>query len=187
MMEILIAMLSMVLAVMIAWRGFFPNFYVGFLVSLFTVGIGFMGHEMGHKFAAEKFGIPSRFILWPTGVLLMLVLSTLGFIFAAVGAVYIFARYLPKKVNGVISVAGPGVNIIFSIVFISFLIASNVFYFKLSKIVEVICVIGYKLNGYLALFNLLPIPPLDGSKIISWNFAVWITLITISFVFAFLA
>lgn len=185
-MEILIAMFSMVVAVMIAWRGFFPNPFYGFLISLFTVGIGFIGHEMGHKFAAEKFGIPSVFRAWYPGILIMFFFSIFGFIFAAVGAVYIFARYLPKKVNGIISLAGPSVNIIFAFIFLLFLISSHVLGFKLARIVEAICIVGYKLNGFLAFFNLLPIFPLDGSKVISWNFGVWITLIVISFVFAFL-
>lgn len=184
--QILIALFSMVIAVMIAWRGFFVSVYSGFLISLFTVGIGFVGHEMGHKYAAEKFGIPSRFVLWPTGVLVMLLFSFLGFIFAAVGAVYIFVRYLPKKVNGIISAAGPSVNLIFAFIFFTILASQEIFPFKLAKIVEVICIIGYRLNGYLAFFNLLPIFPLDGSKIFSWNKIAWISLIIVAILFSFL-
>lgn len=184
--QIIIAMLCMVFAVMIAWRGFFPDIFSGFLIALFTVGISFVGHEMGHKFAAEKFGIYSRFIIWPSGILLMLLFSLLGFIFAAVGAVYIFARHLPKKVNGIISMAGPSVNIIFALIFFIFLALSSIFSIKLAKIVEIICILGLKLNGFIAFFNLIPIPPLDGSKIITWNFGAWITLTVISLVFAFL-
>ncbi len=184
--QILIAMFCMVIAVTIAWRGFFPSISAGILISLFTVGIGFIGHEMGHKYAAEKFGIPSRFVLWPTGILIMFLTSLMGFIFAAVGAVYIFARRLPSSVNGMISLAGPAVNIVFASIFFFVLVGAEVFDFSLAQIVRAICVIGMKLNGFLAFFNLLPIPPLDGSKIISWNITVWITTMIISLIFAFL-
>jgi Zn-dependent protease len=36
-------------------------------------------------------------------------------------------------------------------------------------------------NIWLGLFNLLPIPPLDGSKIFAWNFIVWIGMLVMFF------
>ena len=183
--EILIAMACMVVAVTIAWRDFFPSISSGILISLFTVGIGFIGHEMGHKYAAEKFGIPSRFVLWPMGILLLFFSSLMGFIFAAVGAVYIFARRLPKNINGVISLAGPAVNIIFASIFFFVLVSSEIFGFQLAQIVKAICVIGMKLNGFLAFFNLIPIPPLDGWKVLPWNLGAWVSTMIISLIFAF--
>jgi Zn-dependent protease len=184
--EILIAMACMVIAVTIAWRALFPDLISGILISLFTVGIGFVGHEMGHKWAAERFGIPSRFILWPMGILLMFLTAAIGFIFAAVGAVYIFARRLPKNVNGIISLAGPAVNLIFASIFFFVLVGSEIFGFSLAHIVKAICVIGMKLNGFLAFFNLIPILPLDGAKVLSWNSGAWIATLVIAFIFAWL-
>jgi Zn-dependent protease len=35
------------------------------------------------------------------------------------------------------------------------------------------CKIGARLNLWLAAFNLLPFPPLDGFKVFSWKPAVW--------------
>jgi Zn-dependent protease len=37
--------------------------------------------------------------------------------------------------------------------------------------------LGVVLNFVLALFNLLPFPPLDGSKIFMWSRMAWISLI----------
>ena len=31
---------------------------------------------------------------------------------------------------------------------------------------------GY-INAFLGVFNMLPIPPLDGSKVLAWNVAIW--------------
>jgi Zn-dependent protease len=36
------------------------------------------------------------------------------------------------------------------------------------------------INSWLAFFNLLPLPPLDGSKVIVWKWQVWLLLIGIA-------
>lgn len=36
------------------------------------------------------------------------------------------------------------------------------------------------LNAFLAFFNLLPIPPLDGSKILAWNAPVYIAAMAVA-------
>ena len=64
--------------------------------------------------------------------------------------------------NGKISMAGPGVNIVISAVsLIMFSICNG-----LSS--SIFFLLTY-MNAFLALFNLIPIPPLDGSKILAWN------------------
>src|SRR3989338_4890519 len=63
-----------------------------FFEALFAVGIAFIAHELiGHKLVAQRFGAEAEFKAWPMGLLLALVTSFFGFIFAAPGAVYIFA------------------------------------------------------------------------------------------------
>jgi Zn-dependent protease len=44
---------------------------------------------------------------------------------------------------------------------------------------------GFQINLLFALFNLLPFPPLDGSKVISWNPMVWFITIAVSAVLFF--
>ena len=38
-----------------------------FAFSLATVGIGFVGHELAHKFMAMRFGYYASYQIWPTG------------------------------------------------------------------------------------------------------------------------
>ena len=38
-----------------------PAFFVVILISGFTVGIGFLFHELGHKFLAQKYGCWAEF------------------------------------------------------------------------------------------------------------------------------
>jgi Zn-dependent protease len=50
---------------------------------------------------------------------------------------------------------------------------------------EAFVVFGTYTNLYLAFFNMIPIPPLDGSKVISWNFPVWFVFTAVLFVLLF--
>ena len=45
---------------------------------------------------------------------------------------------------------------------------------------------GITINLWLALFNMLPLGPLDGGKVLAWNAAVWGVVIAIPAVLLFL-
>ncbi|MCX8202567.1 MAG: site-2 protease family protein [Candidatus Micrarchaeota archaeon] len=186
--EMLISMIAIMVAFSIALWGIGVFFQSGFVYKLliigFTVGIGFMTHEMGHKYAAEKFGSPSRFVMWPQGLLLMFLLAPFGFIFAAPGAVYIFKR-MGRVENGIVSLAGPVMNMMIYVIFAAILILSGVFNFALSEPVFLIAVIGMQINALLATFNLLPIFILDGAKVMNWDFKIWLAAFILSLLMLF--
>ena len=143
------------------------------LVSFILVMSSFILHELAHKFTAQRFGAWSEFRMYPAGLILCLVMSVVGFLFAAPGAVYI-RGYITDEMNGKISAAGPAVNIgISAIALALWMVISN----GLSA--SIFFLLGY-MNAFLALFNLLPIPPLDGSKIYKWNPAVYIAMIVMA-------
>lgn len=182
--EILICIIALSLAVLIAINMHMETdllsnpslFFLFLIVFIFTIGIGFVLHELSHKAVAIAYGARSRFMMWPQGLLLMFITSLFGFVFAAPGAVYIFAKQITIKENGIISAAGPLMNIFISLVFL--------FFYKLSPAKAFfplnIWMFGAYINALLAAFNMLPIFPLDGSKIISWNFPVWLLMLFIS-------
>jgi Zn-dependent protease len=146
-----------------------------FPIVMIGVGAGFIFHELGHKFVAMHYGYYAEYELWPTGLLIALVSSFFGFIFAAPGAVVIYSQGMDEKTNGLISIAGPLVNIALGLIF--FLILGslgNYAYTETGAIVQLICVLGTRINFFLAAFNLLPIPPLDGSKVMSWSVPIWL-------------
>lgn len=146
-----------------------------FPVVMIGVGAGFIFHELGHKFVAMHYGYYAEYELWPTGLLIALVSSFFGFIFAAPGAVVIYSQGMDEKTNGLISIAGPLVNIALGLIF--FLILGSLgdyAYTETGAIVQLICVLGTRINFFLAAFNLLPIPPLDGSKVMSWSVPIWL-------------
>ncbi len=145
------------------------NSLMWFLTSLVIVSVCFLLHELGHKYVAQRMGAWAEYRMFPQGLLLALLMSLFGFLFAAPGAVVI-AGYVDEKRNGQISMAGPLVNLVLGAVFIVLL------YFTTGRLNSIIYLLAH-FNVFLALFNLLPIPPLDGSKIYKWSMPVYIAMI----------
>jgi len=149
-----------------------------FYIQLTFLGIitAFFFHELSHKFMAQKYGLWAEYRMFPKGLSLALLLGILTpFVFAAPGAVMFRGQVRPFEM-GKIAVAGPLANII--IVAITFLLYHFVFYEEamMGQIIVFICII----NAILATFNLLPIGPLDGAKVVRWNATVWIILFIVA-------
>ena len=162
-------------------NGDYSHIGLVFPVVMIGVGLGFIFHELGHKFVAMHYGYYAEYELWPTGLIIALVSSFFGFIFAAPGAVVIYSQGMEKKTNGIISIAGPIVNIILGLIFFLILGSLGDFvYTEAGAIVYLICVLGTRINFFLVAFNLLPIPPLDGSKVLSWSVPIWLVTFAIA-------
>ncbi len=148
--------------------------YLGlFCLSVVLVVLSFMLHELGHKLVAQKAGLWSEYRMFPMGLAITLITSMIGFLFAAPGAVCI-AGNMDAKTNGRVSIAGPAVNIAIAAIGILGCVAFN----KTALLVPFYLLA--MLNSFLALFNLLPIPPLDGSKIMKWNVIIWACVIAVA-------
>ena len=85
-----------------------------FWIILLTVGIGFLVHEMGHRWIAHKFGCNAYYRIWMPGLLLSVVfaLMTQKYVFAAPGAVYIFGKYLSHREDAIIALGGASMNVL---------------------------------------------------------------------------
>lgn len=153
------------------------------IISFFlaTIGIGFILHEMAHKVSANIFGAEAEFRMWGSGLMFMLLLSVMGVVFAAPGAVYIYSPFLTKRENGIISLAGPATNLVLAMIFLALAMAAPVQIAGMNAWAW-----GAMINIFLGFFNMLPMFPLDGSKIIAWNMPVWLLFSAIFFAFGFL-
>jgi len=183
----------LVLSVAITYRNFVGLFTgIGSLevviAGFIATATGFIIHEMGHKYVAIRRGYVAHFRLWMQGLLLTLfvvVFSGGGIVFGAPGAVYIApaaaAAYYgyasatrprdPEQENMVISAAGPGINLAFAVAFLALVLAtlSGSFLWTIAQF-------GFALNVGLGSFNMLPVPPLDGSKLFRKNILVGLGL-----------
>ena len=137
-------------------------------------------HEAAHGWTASKLGdhtarMMCRVTLDPTkhidpigtiAIPLVLLLSSSGFIFGWAKPVPINFNALRNGKNGMIwvALAGPGANIVMAVCWLFvMIIAINM---NIAVLIEM-GRIGILVNCVLAVFNLLPIPPLDGSRVIS--------------------
>jgi len=153
------------------------------LPTLFVVFAVFVSHEvLGHKLVAQHYDCEAEYRMWPLGLGLGLLTGLIGgFVFVAPGAVYIspyirkrFAftvARLSKKQFGLIAAAGPIVNIAIAFA----LMAVSYFIFP-----WYIFTLTAQISFFLALFNLIPFPPLDGQKIIRWDWKIWLILLASS-------
>lgn len=146
---------------------------------LFIVFAVFVSHEiLGHKLVAQHYECDAEYRMWPLGLGLGLVTGLLGgFIFVAPGAVYISPHIrktfafnvsrIGRKEYGLIAAAGPFVNIAIGFALMGINMIYPWFIFSLTS----------QISFFLALFNLIPFPPLDGQKIIGWDKRVWLGLL----------
>lgn len=150
---------------------------LGFILFIYSVIL----HEIAHGWVADRLGDPTarimgRLTLNPIphidpvmSILLPLLLQFTGspIIFGAAKPVPIdpFNLQNPRKDMGIIALAGPATNLSLAIIFallakISLILFPSIYLIQLLAGVVMI-------NIVLAIFNLIPIPPLDGGRILT--------------------
>lgn len=150
-----------------------PGFVSNLIVAGVTVGVAFLFHELAHKFVAQKYGCWAEFRKFDFGLILAVMMSFLGFIIAAPGAVMIIG-FVSRDQNGKIAAAGPLTNIVLAIFFLIIGMLLPKIIGELPLIFGQIIFFGFYINAWLALFNMIPFPPLDGSKVITWSLPIWL-------------
>ena len=166
-------------------------FVIGFMIFYKTSGFtwptfmlagiymsAFLFHEFGHRQAAIRFKLQTKFRLLTFGMYLTVFSLVAGLMqlpvpsLALPGAVVVLGLEKISKKTGLCKAAGPLVNLVYGIVLfvISFLIPIYPLNF--------LFVISAYLNFMLGAFNMIPIGILDGQNIWKWNRKVYILLAT---------
>ncbi len=169
------------LAVGISITGFIiftrPN--MGLLMIL-LLSISFVIHEISHRMEARKLGYIAFYRINKIGFLLTLASFFLPFKIIAPGEVAFYSMYKPPSIRdiAVISLMGPLANILLAIILKTTSVMLVIQGFNI-YIVDLMAKIG-SFNGYIAFFNLIPVPPLDGSKIVRYSLTLWFILLILS-------
>jgi len=152
---------------------------VNFIFAIAILIMSVIAHEVSHGYAAQLLGDPTarlagRLTLNPLPHLDMMgsfVVPVLTFFIG--GFIFGWAKPVPynpynmrdPRVGGaIVAAAGPFANVLIAIVFSALIRMSSVLSLP-SSFVEIASIVVF-LNILLAFFNLVPIPPLDGSKIL---------------------
>ena len=149
------------------------NLAVGLPIFAAILTVSFFAHEMAHKFTAQRRGLWAEFrlTLWGAVLTLVSIISPL-FKIIAPGAVMISGAAGIREM-GKISLAGPVTNISLSAGFLGLAV------FAPSDIAWVFF-LSALLNGFMAVFNLIPFGIFDGFKIFSWDKKVWSVAFAVS-------
>lgn len=150
-----------------------PLSVLGLALSSVLFSMGFILHELAHKYVAQGYGLWAEFRLNMTGLLLtaLSVVSPIKFI--APGAVMI-AGFADKNRMGRTAFAGPLVNIVITTALLILLPAIP------SPALYQAILAGAAINAFLAVFNLIPFAVFDGQKVYTWDRRYWAALFAIS-------
>ncbi|MEM2286081.1 MAG: hypothetical protein QXQ89_07730 [Ignisphaera sp.] len=153
--------------------------------SLVGVGSAFILHELAHRQVARAYDLEARYRAWYLGLLITLTIALVNVVvrlpvlFAAPGAVVIYGYWGHVNPLAELRVAesGPLTNIAVGIVAWVVLLSipptpvlTDVLYYVM------------RINAWIAFFNLLPLPPLDGSKIFRRSLIEWLVIFVASVV-----
>ncbi len=140
-------------------------------IAVAGLTLSFLAHELAHKFWALIRGLNASFRIYPLGAILTMVtaIPLIPIKFIAPGFVHVNGLMSLREM-GRIALAGPLTNILISTgLYTSYLLGFNILAYRLAE-----------LNAYLAFFNLLPLGPLDGAKVIQWSKIIWLTAFLVS-------
>jgi Zn-dependent protease len=141
------------------------NFLLNLLVAALTCGIGFVVHEMAHRIVANHYGAQARFFSNDGALLISILIAFAGIFIAAPGAVW--HRALSPEKSGHIAIVGPISNLLLA--GLCFLLVWAVPVLGLPGFVLWGALVGYQINAWLGLFNMIPVDPFDGGKVWRWN------------------
>ncbi len=182
--------LSLLITVLVLGFVFGSNYLINGLILHYLMitaiaSIAVIPHELAHRWSARKMGCYSRYVLSPFGLILTLITAIPFIPFKIIMpgfTLVVPTTYDPvflKRLNGIVSYMGPLTNMLIAT-------ASLTIYALLVKlgihiyILLLFLLLNTWLNSWVAIFNLLPIPPLDGSKIITWKPSIWIVSLLFS-------
>ena len=159
-----------------------PRFVTILLMAALTAGLGVVLHELAHRVVARHYGATAHFVANDGMLVISILLAFTGFLFAAPGAVW-HSGWLTKRQSGLVAAAGPITNMVLALIFAGLLIVARTA--NPSPLILFGLQMGFLVNALLGVFNMLPIGPIDGAKVLNWNIAAFGVLIGVAAAIAF--
>jgi Zn-dependent protease len=163
------------------------------IIAAIPILVAITFHEVAHGFVANKFGDPTAKMMGrlsfnplvhidPIGTVvvpvMLFILSNGSFIFGTAKPVPVNFYNLrrPRRDSAIVSAAGPVMNIMIAFISILLYILIQVIFppslssaFTQKIMTPLVIMIQYSIsfNIFIAAFNLFPVPPLDGGRIVT--------------------
>jgi len=150
---------------------------LGLAVATIIFAMGFILHELSHKYVAQRYGLWAEFRVNTMGVLLTAISIVSPYIKFIVPGAVVISGFADRDRMGLTALAGPLVNVIITIALLAALPAISPV-----SILYLPLVAGAAINAFLALFNLIPFSIFDGKKIYGWNRTFWAVMFAVSLV-----
>ena len=148
-------------------------------MTALIVLLGFLLHELAHKLVAQRLHLWAEFRASAGGLGMALVACVFTpIMFAAPGAVLIVGN-ATRRDGAHISIAGPATNLLIGFAFLPF-VGSLKNPAEFGPCFGNFFQAAVLINAVLAIFNLLPFPPLDGSKIVRWSLPVYLGMLALA-------
>lgn len=134
-----------------------------FRFALLVSAPGVLLHELAHKFVAMMQGLTANFFVWWPGLGIAVFLKLISSPFIIIAPGYVGIQGTATKLQTVLtSFSGPLINLI--LFTIAALILNNSR--DLSRRQAIFLYLTKRINLFLFIFNMIPIPPLDGYNVV---------------------
>jgi Zn-dependent protease len=159
-----------------------PRFLQILVTAALTAGLGVVLHELAHRVVARHYGATAHFVANDGMLIMSILLAFTGFLFAAPGAVW-HSGWLSKRQSGLVAAAGPITNMVLAVLFVVLLLLARSS--GVSGLLASGLIMGFYVNAMLGVFNMLPLGPLDGAKVLAWSGPVFGVLLAVAAGIAF--
>ena len=136
------------------------------LTAALTAGVGVILHELAHRVVARYYGATAHFVANDGMLILSILIAFSGFLFAAPGAVW-HTGLLTRRQSGLVAAAGPVTNMVLALIFAVVIVLTRDL--NISGLVFGGLIMGFHVNAILGVFNMLPLGPIDGAKVLNWS------------------
>ncbi len=139
-------------------------------------------HDLTHRYYATKYNADVEYKFWGLGTLIMFITAFfIGVVFAVPARTVINNddKKLDTRQQAIIYLSGPMMSTALAVGFILLV--------PVGGFLATVCLLGVSMNLLAALYSMMPVDPLDGSKVFVWKKPAWAVVFIPILVLYFLA
>ncbi|NOK59675.1 MAG: peptidase M50 [Chloroflexi bacterium AL-W] len=145
-----------------------PAFVTNLIIASIVCGLAFVLHELAHRIVARGYGAEAHFVANNGMLMISVLIAFAGVFIAAPGAVW-HRGYLTKQQSGLVALAGPATNMVLAVIFFFIILGIFVSRLPVPDWLFDLLWAGFRFNGFLGVFNMIPAGPFDGAKVLAWS------------------